>query len=209
MEPGSLQLIALDMLGVFAFALSGGLAAVRVRMDLVGVLALAVTAGLGGGILRDVLIGAVPPVGVTDWRLLAAAVVAGLVTFFLHPALPRLRRSVLVLDGAGLGLFTVVGTLKALDLGASVLTAVIVGVLTGVGGGVVRDMLTSQVPAVLANRELYAIPAAAGATLLAVMWTSGLDHPLVAWAAVVVISGTRLLALWQRWRVPAPRPPAG
>src|SRR5699024_10086014 len=117
-----LQLIALDMLGVFAFALSGGLAAVRVRMDLVGVLALAVTAGLGGGILRDVLIGAVPPVGVTDWRLLAAAVVAGLVTFFLHPALPRLRRSVLVLDGAGLGLFTVVGTLKALDLGASVLT---------------------------------------------------------------------------------------
>lgn len=125
-----MALLTLDLVGVFVFALSGGLAAVRHRFDLFGVLVLACCAGLGGGVLRDVLIGAVPPVGVSDPRLVAAACAAGLVTFWLHPRVGVLRRSVLVLDALGLGVFVVAGTLKALVLGAPLTSAVLVGVLT-------------------------------------------------------------------------------
>jgi uncharacterized membrane protein YeiH len=105
-------LLALDLLGVFVFGLSGGLAAVRKRFDLLSVLILAGAAGLGGGVLRDVLIGAVPPVGISDWRLVTAACAAGVITFVFHPRMSRIEPAVQCLDAAGLGLFAVAGTLK-------------------------------------------------------------------------------------------------
>ena len=203
----SWPLLALDLLGVFVFALSGGLAAVRKHFDVLGVLVLAAAAGLGGGILRDVLIGAVPPVGVSDWRLLGAAGAAGLITFFFHPRVSRIQRAVLTLDAVGLGLFTVAGTLKALQLGTTPLTAVIVGVLTGVGGGAVRDLLAGEVPRVLAQRELYAIPALIGATAYASASSADLTGPAVTWGCVVLVVVIRLLALYRDWQAPAPRPP--
>ncbi len=195
----------LDVVGVFAFGLSGGLAAVRQRFDLLGVLVLAAAAGLGGGILRDVLIGDTPPVGITAWWLLAAAGAAGLVTFAFHPGVRRIQGLVQVLDAVGLGVFAIAGTLKALELGHSALTAVIVGVLTGVGGGVVRDLLAGETPHVLAQEELYAIPAAVGAVLFASVWWAGIDQPWVAGAAAVLIILFRLAALRWDWRAPAPR----
>ncbi|WP_298458594.1 trimeric intracellular cation channel family protein [uncultured Cellulomonas sp.] len=207
LDTGSWPLLVLDLVGVFAFALSGGLAAVRKSFDVVGVLVLAAAAGLGGGILRDVLIGAVPPVGISDWRLLTAATVAGLLTFFFHPRVSRIQRLVLVLDAVGLGLFAVAGTLKALDLGTTAHTAVIVGVLTGVGGGAIRDLLAGEPPRVLAHRELYAIPAALGAAVIAATWSAGVAHPAITWGCVVLIVGVRLLALHRGWQAPAPRPP--
>jgi uncharacterized membrane protein YeiH len=198
-------LLGLDLLGVFVFALSGGLAAVRKQFDVLAVLMLAAAAGLGGGILRDVLIGAVPPVGVSDWRLLAAAVSAGLITFFFHPGVSRIERAVLLLDAAGLGLFAVAGTLKALELGTTPLTAVIVGVLTGVGGGVLRDLLAGETPRLFAEREWYATPALLGAVAYALAWSADLAGPATTWGCVVLIAVLRILGLTRGWQVPAAR----
>jgi uncharacterized membrane protein YeiH len=201
-------LLALDLLGVFVFGLSGGLVAVRKRFDVLSVLILAAAAGLGGGVLRDVLIGAVPPVGISDWRLLAAACAAGLITFFFHPRVSRIEPAVLLLDAAGLGLFAIAGTLKALELGTTPLTAVIVGVLTGVGGGVLRDLLAGDPPRLLAEREWYATPALLGAAAYAAAWTADAAGPPTAAACVVLITILRILGLTRGWQVPAPSGPS-
>jgi uncharacterized membrane protein YeiH len=199
-------LLTLDLVGVFVFALSGGLAGVRKGFDILGVVVLAAAAGLGGGILRDVLIGAVPPLNITDWRLLAAATAAGFVTFFLHHRVARIGRVIQILDGLGLALFAVTGTFKALEMGTTAMTAVIVGVLTGVGGGVIRDLLSGEVPHLFAHRELYATPALVGASIYAICWTYDLTGPVPAWACVALISVVRILALYRNWQAPAPRP---
>lgn len=201
-------LLALDLLGVFVFALSGGLAAVRKSFDLLSVVMLAAAAGLGGGVVRDVLIGAVPPVGVSDWRLLSAAAGAGLITFFFHPGVARIESAVLLLDAVGLGLFAVAGTLKALELGTAPLTAVIVGVITGVGGGVLRDLLAGDPPRLFTEREWYATPAFIGVTLFAAAWSADVTGPVLTWGCVVLIAGLRILGLTRGWQVPAPRTPS-
>jgi uncharacterized membrane protein YeiH len=204
-EAPVVALLLLDLLGVFAFALSGGLVAVRKEFDILGVVVLAVTAGLGGGVLRDLLIGAVPPVGVSDWRLVSAASAAGLVTFAFHPSVRRTEAFVRVLDAIGLGFFAVAGSLKALELDLAPMTAVIVGVLTGIGGGMIRDLLAGEVPHILAHRELYAIPAFAGTTGYVVAWSAGLDDAVTAVVAATLITGLRLAAIRWDWRAPAPR----
>jgi uncharacterized membrane protein YeiH len=207
----SLQ-IALDFIGVFVFALSGGLVALRARLDLFGVLFLAWVTGLGGGMIRDLLLGDTPPVGITDWRLVAAGLLAGLIVFSFHARLRDLaarrpRRTGLVaglvklLDAVGLGVFAVSGAVKALDLGSPWLAAVIVGGITAVGGGMIRDVLVRQVPEVL-QRELYAVPAFAGAALVV-----GLDHlgwlnPLTTWLCVGLIFTTRMVAVALDLNVP-------
>lgn len=200
-----LQLL-LDILGVFVFALSGGLVAVRKRLDLVGVVVLAWVAGLGGGMIRDVLIGDIPPDGVTDWRLLAPAALAGLGVFLWYRTLRArlsigahrrakvLGRSVRVLDAGGLALFAVSGSLKALQFDAGALAAVILGVVTATGGGALRDVLAGQVPEVL-RRELYAVPALIGATLVVVAHTLDMLNPLVIWGAVAVVFVIRIAAV--------------
>lgn len=195
-----------DLLGVFVFGLSGGLLAVAKRFDVFGVLVLAGAAALGGGVLRDVLLGAVPPVGISDPRLVGAAVVAGLVTFVWHPAVARVGRLVLVLDAAGLGLFCVAGTVKALALGAGPLAAVVVGVLAGIGGGALRDLLAGEVPQVLARSELYATPAVLGCVGVVGLHAAGVLAPAVAFAVAAAVFGVRLLAV--RYGVEAPRSPA-
>jgi uncharacterized membrane protein YeiH len=194
----------LELLGVFVGALSGGLAAVRKGFDIFGIVVLAWVAGLGGGILRDLLIGAVPPVGIANWEFVVTACAAGLVTWAAHPGLGRLRRFVLVLDAGALALFTVVGTVKALEYGTGVTAAVCAGVITGVGGGVLRDLLTGEVPVVLHHRQLYAIPSVLGAVLTAVLWRQGALTVPTEVLAVAVVLATRLVAL--RFRLQAPGP---
>ena len=179
-----LQLV-LDLVGVFVFALSGALVAVRKGLDLFGILVLAAVAGLGGGLVRDVLLNTVP-VAVTDWRLLAAAAAGGLATFFFHPGIGRIARPVRVLDAAGLGAFAVAGALKALSFGIGPFGAVVVGTITAIGGGMLRDVLAREVPEVL-QRELYAVPAILGATVVAVASATGhLDRAVVLGAAAMV-----------------------
>lgn len=157
-------LIVLNLLGTFVFGLSGGLAGVRARLDVLGVVTLAVVVGLAGGILRDLLIG-IPPQTFRDWRYLAAAGCAGLVTFVAHRPLSRLERPILVLDAGGLALFCVTGASAALVAGIGPVQAVLLGAITGVGGGVVRDLLTNEVPVVL-HSGLYAVPAVLGASVV-------------------------------------------
>lgn len=199
-----LQLV-LDVLGVFVFALSGGLVAVRKGLDLVGVVVLAWVAGLGGGIIRDVLIGATPPVGVSDWRLLAPVVLAGLLTFFWFRRLSSLMgsvgrrrtllsRAIRTLDAFGLSFFAVSGSLKALDYDTGALAAVVMGVVTATGGGALRDVLAGQVPEVL-RRELYAVPALIGATLVVVADHWGYLNAAVIWGAVVLVFTIRMTAV--------------
>ncbi len=192
----------LEVVAVFVSAVAGGLAAVRKRFDLFGVLVLAWVCGLGGGILRDVLIGDTPPVGISSWKLVVAAIAAGLATFVLHPGLTRLRRSVIVLDAAALSLFVVQGTAKALDLEAGLLASLVVGVLTGIGGGVLRDMLVGEVPLIFADRQLYAVPAILGAATVVVLWETGWWQWWSALCVVALVFGFRLLSLALGWVVP-------
>ncbi len=196
--------LLLDLLGVFVFGLSGGLVAVRQRLDLFGVLVLAGATALGGGVVRDVLIGAIPPVGISDWRLVATAMAAGLVTFVYQPGVVRLSRLVKVLDAVGLAVFAVGGALKALATpGIPPQAAVIVGLVTAVGGGVIRDVLAGQVPEVL-QRELYALPALLGATVVVVADARGVLTPVVVWAAAAIVFGIRIVAVVLHLNAPQP-----
>lgn len=168
-------LLVLSLAGTFVFGLSGGLAGVQARLDALGVVVLAVAVGLAGGITRDLLIG-IPPQTFRDWRYLAVAGGAGLVTFLAHPMVARLERPVLILDAAGLALFCVTGASTALDHHIGAVAAIVLGAITGVGGGMLRDVLLREVPVVL-RRGLYAIPALMGATVVVVASKSG-SHAL-------------------------------
>lgn len=181
-------LLVLSLAGTFVFGLSGGLAGVQARLDAFGVVVLAVTVGLAGGITRDLLIG-IPPQTFRDWRYLAAAGAAGLVTFLAAPRLERLERPVLILDAAGLALFCVTGASAALDHHVGAVSAVVLGAITGVGGGMLRDILLREVPTVL-RTGLYAIPALVGAAIVVVASESGshgLAIPIVAAAVCFLI----------------------
>lgn len=195
--------LALDLVGVFAFALSGGLVAVKKRLDLFGVLVLAGAAALGGGVMRDILIGALPPVGISDWRLLTSALVAGLVTFLYHPGVERISRFVRVLDAAGLAVFAIGGSLKALGAGMDPLTSVFVGGITAVGGGIVRDVLAGQVPEVL-RREMYALPALLGSVLVVTAHHFDAINPFVIWGCVALVFGMRMVAVVLDVHAPKP-----
>jgi len=198
-------LLVADLVGVAVFAASGASAAVVKRLDLFGVAFVGFVAALGGGILRDLVIGAVPPLAFADWRYAVVAVFASLAVFWLHPQLSRLRRTVLLLDAAGLGLFTVTGTLKALQAGVPPVGACLVGMLTAIGGGLARDLLTGEIPVVL-QRDIYAVVALGGAAAVAVLVKLGLDTPVPLGIATIMITGVRLLALYRRWSAPVAVP---
>ncbi len=195
------SLLVADLIGVAVFAASGASAAVVKRLDLFGVAFVGFVAALGGGILRDLVIDAGPPLAFADWRYAVVAVVASLAMFWLHPQLSRLRRTVLVLDAAGLGLFTVTGTLKALGAGVPPVGACLIGMLTGIGGGVARDLLTGEVPVVL-RRDIYAVVALGGAITVAVLEWLRLAGPVPLAASAVAMTVVRLIALRRRWSAP-------
>jgi uncharacterized membrane protein YeiH len=193
-------LLWLNLAATLVFGLSGGLAAVRARLDLVGVLVLAAVVALAGGVTRDVLIG-VAPETFRDVRYLAAAGVAGVVCFFGHHLLERLHRAVLVFDAVGLSLFCVAGASKAIEFGLGPVQATILGAITGIGGGILRDVLLREVPVVLRS-DLYALPALAGAAVVTVAHELGYDGGAFAVAGAVLCLGLRLLGLRFRLNVP-------
>jgi len=206
--PGNSPLLqTLELAGIFVFALSGGLVAVRKHLDIFGVLVLAGTTGLGGGFLRDVLIDATPPAALDDWRYLIVPVAAGLTTFVFHPALGRMERLVNVFDAAGLGLFCVTGALKAVEYGLGPIPAALMGMVTGIGGGMARDLLAGRVPVVFSS-ELYATPALAGAAWAVFAHHQGWQIAVVALPGVLVCFGWRVLAILRNWRAPVASGPA-
>ena len=193
-------LLVLNLAGTFVFGLSGGLAGVQARLDAFGVVVLAVTVGLAGGITRDVLIG-IPPQTFRDWRYLAVAGGAGLVTFLAAPMLERLERPVLVFDAAGLALFCVTGASTALDYRVGAVAAIVLGAITGIGGGMLRDILLREVPTVL-RTGLYAIPALVGASIVVVASESGTHNLVVPIVAAAICFVVRLAGLHFDLNVP-------
>jgi uncharacterized membrane protein YeiH len=198
-------LLVLDLVGTFVFALNGALTALRTaRLDIVGVVTLGMITALGGGILRDLVIGDVPPATFDDWRYLAVATAGGLIAFSLPRGLDRLSLPINLLDAAGLSLFAVTGASKALDFGLGAGQAIILGAVTGVGGGTVRDVLIGRIPAVL-HSGLYAIPALIGAAVTVAASRLDLYGLVTAVVAATVCFGVRLLGIV--FDLDAPRPP--
>ena len=200
----SLLLLVLDLVGTFVFAISGATAAVTRRLDLFGVLVLSFVAGNFGGITRDVLIGSVPPAAINDWRYLAVSLLAGAITFYWSSAIDKLSSPVLVFDAAGLALFAVSGTQKALAFGLNPVMAALLGMLTGIGGGMVRDILVAEIPTVL-RADIYALAALAGAATVVI--GQYLHVPATAATAVgaLLCFWLRLMVIHRGWRLPVAR----
>ena len=201
-----LILTFLDLLGTFVFALSGALVGVRHRLDLFGVLVLSFVAANGGGVMRDTMIGATPPAALQDWRYVAISIAAGLLTFWRAGAIERWRNPVQTIDAVGLGVFAVAGALKAQAFGLGPVGAMLLGMLTGIGGGMIRDVLVAQVPTVL-KAELYAIAALAGAGMVVLGKALGLPLTATVVAGVLTCTGLRLFAIRRGWRLPVANPP--
>jgi uncharacterized membrane protein YeiH len=193
----------LELAGLYVFGTSGALMAIHKRFDVVGIVVLALLTALGGGVLRDLIIGATPPAAFTNVNYLVIPMVAAVVTFFAHPLVGRLAVTVLVFDAAGLGLFCVTGTLKALDFGLGSLQAVLLGVTTAVGGGVLRDITARETPTLVQrDTDLYSIPAAAGAALVAAAHHTSLPMPVIATCAALFVFVFRLVAMFRHWTAP-------
>lgn len=202
--PVSMLGVLLDGLGSFVFALSGGLLAVEKRFDLFGVLVLSFVVAVSGGVIRDLLIGAVPPAAVASWHSLAIAVVAGLLTFYVYPSIRGRRRDMLLFDAVGLGVFAVTGTQKALFYGIDPVMSAVLGMVSGIGGGMLRDILAGNVPTVL-RADLYALAALAGAGVVSVGHLLDVRPfgPMLLGAGVCVF--LRLMAIYRGWRAPVAR----
>jgi uncharacterized membrane protein YeiH len=200
---------ALDLLGTFVFAISGATLGVRKRLDLFGVLVLSFAAAVSGGIARDVLIGATPPAALAGWHYVAVSCAAGLATFFRSGDVERLRNPVQLFDAVGLGLFAVTGATKALAAGLPAVPAMLLGMLTGIGGGIARDILAARIPVVL-QADLYAVAALAGAAVVVAGQRLGLPQAPVLATGAVLVFVLRFLAIRRGWRLPvAPGGDAG
>ena len=197
-----LLLSVVDAVGTFAFALSGGALAVQKRFDIFGVLFLAFVVAVAGGVMRDLLIGAVPPAAIADWYAFALAMAGGLVTFFGYPLVRALRRPVLLLDAIGLGLFAVTGAQKALVYGINPVMAAVLGMVTGIGGGMVRDVLAGEVPQVL-RTDIYAVAALSAGAVVALgdAFEVAPAWSMLAGAALCIF--LRVMAIFYGWHAPA------
>jgi uncharacterized membrane protein YeiH len=195
-------LFAVDLAGTLLFAIEGARAAINGNLDLLGLMVLAFATALGGGIIRDLLIGDVPPSSLRDWRYSAVAFTGAAIVFFLHRFVQGIPAGVIVvLDAAGLALFAVAGTQKALIYKMHPFVSILLGTITGVGGGTIRDVLLAQVPTVL-RADVYATAAMAGSATMAVARRLGLPPALAAILGGVVCFGLRLVSVWQHWNLP-------
>ena len=198
-------LLVLDLTGTFVFGLNGALTAVRTaRLDVVGVVTLGMITALGGGVIRDGIIGAIPPATFRDWRYFTLAFAGGLIAFGLSRWLNRLEMPITVLDALGLSVFAVIGAAKAVEFGLGAGPAVLLGVVTAVGGGTIRDALLTEIPTVLRS-ELYAIPAMVAAAMTVAAMHLNIYGLPAALAAAAVCFAIRMVGV--RFRLNAPRPP--
>ena len=200
---GSLSYI-LDLAGTFVFALSGAMAGVKHRLDVFGVLVLSFAAANTGGITRDVLIGAIPPGAISDWRYLGVSLVAGLITFYFPSAITQRWSPVLLFDAAGLALFAVSGAHKALAYGLNPVMATLLGMLTGIGGGMARDVLLAEIPTVL-RADIYAMAALVGAAIVVIANLLQLPSGVAALVGAALCFGLRVMAIKHGWRLPVAR----
>jgi uncharacterized membrane protein YeiH len=204
-HPLTALLVVFDLAGTFVFALSGATKAVQHRLDFFGVLVLCFAAGNSGGIARDVMIGAIPPAAISEWGYIAVSILAGVITFFWYPLINRLSSPVLLFDAAGLALFVVAGTDKAIAFHAGPVAAILFGTLTAIGGGIVRDVLVREIPTVL-QTDIYALAALIGATVLVGARALHLPSAVASILGAVLCLGIRLGAMHYGWRLPTANP---
>jgi uncharacterized membrane protein YeiH len=194
--------IAVDLAATFVFAIEGGLAGVAARLDLFGVMVIALVTATGGGMIRDVLMGDTPPRALRTARYVVLGLGGGLLAFVLHQALADVPDGLLTsLDAVGLSLFAVSGAALALAAGMHPLTAVLLGTITGVGGGTVRDILLNQVPVIL-QANIYAVAAALGAAVFVGLARRGRTRAEAMAAGAVACFALRMISVWQGWSLP-------
>ena len=193
--------VVLDLAGTFVFALSGAAAGVKYKLDIFGVLVLSFVAANAGGIARDVMIGATPVAALSDWRYIAVTLPAGLLTFYCYRFIDRLSGSVLIFDAAGLALFAVTGTTKALTYHLDPVAAALLGMVTGIGGGMMRDILISEIPVVL-RADIYAIAALAGAAVVVIGPLVHIPSAAATTIGALLCFGLRFMAIRYGWRLP-------
>ncbi len=193
-----------DLLGTFAFAASGALAAEQKRLDLFGILAISYLTACGGGFVRDLSLGALPPVAISDWRYLATSALAAGMAIWVRPIIDHLKHPIVFFDSLGLGFFAVIGAHKALLFGHNVEVAIILGMVTAVGGGVARDVVLNRVP-ILLQKEIYALAALAGAAIQVLGQLMEWKLALTPWFGALICFVIRLLALHYSWSLPAIR----
>ena len=203
MKPNTSTLLyVVDLLGTFVFAAEGAMAAIAGGLDIFGVMVLSFATALAGGIIRDLLIGAVPPASIRNWRYAAVAFSAATLVFLTHPRVAKIPvMLILALDAAGLALFAVAGTQKALEYQIQPFIAILMGTITGVGGGTVRDIMLAQVPAVL-RADVYATAALAGAAVMVIARKLRASPTLAAVLGGAVCFVLRMLAVWRHWNLP-------
>jgi uncharacterized membrane protein YeiH len=194
-------LFAADIAGTLVFAIEGAMAAVNGNLDLIGIVVLAFCTALGGGLVRDILLGALPPAALRDWRYPTIPIVAAVLVFFLHRQVRAIPAALQVLDAAGLALFAVAGTVKARLHKMNALVAVMLGTITAVGGGTIRDVLLNQVPNVL-RIEVYASAALVGSACMIATRKLRLSSSAAAAIGGVVCFLLRILGLWRHWNLP-------
>ncbi|RYG32324.1 trimeric intracellular cation channel family protein [bacterium] len=199
-------LFLFDLAGVFLFAVEGATVGVVAHLDLLGLMVLAFATGLGGGIVRDILIGAVPPNSIKDWRYGAVAFAGGATVFLANQFVQGIRPElILTLDAAGLALFAVAGANKALDYGISPFVAALLGTVTGCGGGVIRDMFLAKIPNIL-HSDIYAMAAFAGAVVVVAGRRFKMPSVPVAALGGIVCFAVRMISVWQGWQLPKVSP---
>ncbi|GAT85586.1 membrane protein [Paenarthrobacter nicotinovorans] len=195
-------LLWLDLIGVFFFAVSGSLLAARKQFDFVGSILLASIAALGGGVIRDIVINAGPPIAFTNPAYLAPPLLAAMLVYYLFSSVQRFTSLLTLFDAGGLALFCITGTLKAISAGMNPVAAILLGVTTGVGGGLLRDITANEIPTLFNNRDIYALPAFVGAGLTTLMWHLGLFSGLTACVIAGVVFAFRVTAWRRSWYVP-------
>jgi uncharacterized membrane protein YeiH len=195
-------LLVVDLAGVLVFAIEGAMAGIGAELDLLGLMVVAFATALGGGMIRDLLIGAVPPNSVRDWRYPATAFAGAGAVFFFYQFIQRLPPNLMItLDAAGLALCAVAGAGKAMEFGINPMLSVLMGGVTGVGGGTIRAMLLTQIPGVL-KADIYAAAALAGATVVVIGLKTKLPRWFVMTAGAVVCFVLRMVAVSQHWNLP-------
>jgi uncharacterized membrane protein YeiH len=197
--------LALNLMGTFTFGLSGGILGVKKRMDLFGVLVLSVATGLGGGIVRDLILGHTPPATLTDWRYLGTAGLASVLVFVWYNRIANHGTFITTFDAVGLSIFTVTGTVIALKAGLGPTPAALLGMLTGVGGGVLRDIMVAEVPLIFRS-EIYAVASLLGAIVIITASQVGFSGIPAEILAAIATFTLRVVSLRRGWRIPIAMP---
>ncbi len=191
----------LDLIGTAAFAASGAWAGVRHNMDLFGVLVLGLVTAIGGGTLRDLLLGDLPPFCLQNEIYLWLPLAISLLVFLAHRFFPKIENPLLYFDAIGLGTFVVIGTGKALSFSIGPVGAVLLGAMTGTAGGVIRDVLSNEIPLIM-RREIYASACIFGGTLMVLLHALAVPNQLNFLLTAISVITLRLLAIRYNWSLP-------